>query len=130
MLVNGQRHLTLTGWDRDDYAVLRLEPDVVLLQMANPDVTDETLESLTGMKALQELDLNGTQVTDAGLKILKELPSLVRLHLARTKITDRGFNEVLSAKDSIMKLDLSGTPVSREATKAWHDAKSGRLVLQ
>jgi hypothetical protein len=129
-LVDGQRHLTLTGWDRKDYSVLRLEPDVVLLQMANSDVTDETLESLRGMKALQELDLNGTQVTDTGLKILKELPSLARLRLARTKISDQGFHEVLSAKDSIMQLDLSGTPVSRETTKAWRDAKSGRRVLQ
>ena len=67
-LVDGQRHLTLTGWDRKDYAVLRLEPDIALLQMANPDVTDETLESLKEMNTLQELDLNGTQVTDAGLK--------------------------------------------------------------
>jgi Ran GTPase-activating protein (RanGAP) involved in mRNA processing and transport len=98
--------------------------------MANPDVTDETLESLTGMKALRELDLNGTQVTDAGLKILNELPSLARLRLARTKISDRGFHEALSAKDSLMQLDLSGTPVSREVTKAWRDAKSGRRVLQ
>ena len=130
VLVDGQRHLTLTGWDRNDYSVLRFEPDVVLLQMANPDVTDETLESLSGMRALQELDLNGTQVTDAGLKILKELPSLVRLRLARTKITDQGFHDVLSPKDSIMQLDLSGTPVSRETTKAWRDAKSGRHVLQ
>jgi hypothetical protein len=129
-LVDGQRHLTLTGWDRKDYSVLRLERDVVLLQMANPDVTDETLESLTGMKALRELDLNGTQVTDAGLKILNELPSLARLRLARTKISDRGFHEALSAKDSLMQLDLSGTPVSREVTKAWRDAKSGRRVLQ
>ena len=100
MMVDGQRHLTLTGWDRKDYSVLRLEPDVVLLQMANPDVTDETLESLREMKALQELDLNGTQVTDAGLKTLKDLPSLARLRLARTKITDQGFHDVLSAKDS------------------------------
>jgi hypothetical protein len=129
-LVNGQRHLTLTGWDRNDYSVLRLEPNVVLLQMANPDVTDETLESLTEMKVLEELDLNGTQVTDAGLKLLKELPSLERLRLARTKITDQGFHDALSGKDSIMQLDLSGTSVSRETTKAWRDAKSGRRVLQ
>jgi hypothetical protein len=129
-LVNGQRHLTLTGWDRKDYSVLRLEPNIALLQMANPDVTDETLESLKEMKELQELDLNGTQVTDAGLKILKDLPSLVRLRLARTKISDQGFQELLSAKESLIQLDLSGTVVSRESVKAWREAKSGRRVLQ
>ena len=47
-----------------------------MLQMANPDVTDRTLESLKGMKALKELDLNDTQVTDAGLDILSDLPAL------------------------------------------------------
>jgi hypothetical protein len=129
-LVDGQRHLTLTGWDRKDYSVLRLAPNVALLQMANPDVTDETLESLKDMKALQELDLNGTQVTDAGLKILKDLPSLTRLRLAHTKISDQGFHDVLSAKESLMQVDLSGTLVSRETAKAWRDAKSGRRVLQ
>jgi hypothetical protein len=129
-MVDGQRHLTLTGWDRTDYSVLRLEPDVALLQMANPDVTDETLESLKEMKALQELDLNGTQVTDAGLKILKDLPSLARLRLAHTKISDQGFHDLLSAKESLMQLDLSGTPVNRETAKAWREAKSGRRVLQ
>ena len=73
-LVNGEQHLTLTGWDRKDYSILRHKPDTVVLQMANPDVTDQTLEPLKEMKALQELDLNGTQVTDAGLVVLKDLP--------------------------------------------------------
>ena len=27
-LVDGQRHLTLTGWDRKDYSILKLIPDV------------------------------------------------------------------------------------------------------
>ena len=41
-VVAGKRHVTLTGWDRDDYSVLRLMPDVSVLQMANPDVTDQS----------------------------------------------------------------------------------------
>ncbi len=49
-VVDGQRHLTLTGWDRKDYSILKLKPDVVVLQMANPDVTDQSLESLQEMK--------------------------------------------------------------------------------
>jgi len=129
-LVEGQRHLTLTGWDRKDYSLLRLKPDVVVLQMANPDVTDGALEPLKEMKALQELDLNDTQVTDAGLRILKDLPALARLRLARTKITDQGFHEALFPKDSLMQLDLRGTHVSRETGRAWRDAKPDRRVLQ
>src|SRR5208337_307119 len=73
-IVDGQRHITLTGWDRNDYTFLGSKQDVAVLQMANHDVTDRTLELLKGMNALKDLDLDNTQVTDAGLKILKDLP--------------------------------------------------------
>jgi len=129
-VVNGQRHLTLTGWDRKDYSILKRAPDVAVLQMANQDVTDQSLESLKQMKSLQELDLNDTQVTDAGLGILKGLPALATVRLARTKVTDQGFRETLFAKDSLMQLDLRGTQVSRETAQAWQSGKAGRRVLQ
>src|SRR3954453_3468422 len=41
-IVEGERHLTLTGWDKKDYGVLLARPDTVVLQMANADVTDAT----------------------------------------------------------------------------------------
>ena len=41
-LVNGEHHLTLTGWDRKDTPSSSSSPPVVL-QMANPDVTDQSL---------------------------------------------------------------------------------------
>jgi hypothetical protein len=129
-VVDGQRHLTLTGWDRKDYSIIKHKSDVVVLQMANPDVTDASLESLKEMKVLRELDLSGTQVTDAGLKTLSELPALTSLRLARTKITDKGFHDTLFGKDSLMQLDLSGTQVSHETGQAWRTAKPGRHILQ
>jgi hypothetical protein len=129
-LVDGQRHLTLTGWDRKDYSILKLKPDVVVLQMANPDVTDLSLESLREMKLLQELDLSGTQVSDAGLGVLNDLPALAKLRLARTKITDKGFRDTLFAKDSLMLLDLTATAVARDSGNAWREAKPGRRILQ
>ena len=98
---------------------------MTVLQMANsPDVTDQTLESLRGLKALKELDLNDTQMTDAGLVVLRDLPSLERLRLARTGVTDRGFRDALFDKDSLMQLDLQGTQVSHETMRAWRDAKT------
>src|SRR5271166_2324664 len=60
-IVDGQRHITLTGWDRNDYTFLGSKHDVAVLQMANPDVTDRTLELLKGMNALKDLDLNNPQ---------------------------------------------------------------------
>jgi hypothetical protein len=129
-LVLGQRHLTLTGWDRRDYGLLRLKHDTVVLQMANADVTDETINLLRDMTVLEELDLNGTQVTDAGLAVLKDLPVLSRLRLARTKITNKGFADNLLAKDSLLSLDLSGTDVERQIIEQWRTAKPGRRALR
>lgn len=128
-MVAGERHITLTGWDRKDYSALKQRPDVSVLQMANADVTDQTLESLRGMKVLHKLDLNDTQVTDAGLIVLRDLPALAELYLARTRITDQGFRDALFAKDSLMRLDLSGTQVSHETVRAWRDARPGRKAM-
>jgi hypothetical protein len=129
-IVNGQRHITLTGWDRKDYSFLGSKRDVVVLQMANPDVMDLTLERLRGMEKLQELDLDNTQVTDAGLKTLSGLPALSTLHLRNTKITDRGFQDSLGTKESLMRLDVTGTALSRESVDAWLKGQKGRRALR
>ena len=128
--INGETHLTLTGSDPKTAPDLKQKQDLAVLQMANPDVNDQSLESIRGMTRLRELDLNGSQVTDAGLEILKELPVLTALRLARTKITDNGFRSTLLGKESLMQLDLRGTVISRETIQEWRDAKPGRRVMQ
>jgi len=128
--VGGEMHLTLTGWDRDDYAVLEQKRGAVVLQMANPDVGDPTLAYLTGMERLRELDLNGTRVTDRGLKSLEGLPRLEILRLRDTNVTDAGFRESLGRTAALRQIDLRGTRVSRELAREWMDAKPGRRVLQ
>jgi hypothetical protein len=128
--VNGQRHITLTGWDREDYSFLGSKKDVVVLQMANPDVTDHTLERLKGMQRLQELDLNNSQVTDAGLINLRDLPALNALHLKNTKVTDQGLRDSLASMESLMRVDLTGTQVSKESVQAWLDARKGRRAMR
>jgi hypothetical protein len=130
--VGGERHITLTGWDRGtgDYIVLKEKPDVVVLQMANPDVTDQTLEYLAGMERLRELDLNETQVTDQGLAVLAALPALEVLRLKGTKISDAGFREQLAAKQSLRHLDVRNTGVSAESARIWRQEKSGRRILR
>ena len=75
----------MTGSDPKDTPDLKLKQDVAVLQMANSDVTDASLESLRGMKVLRELDLNGSQVTDAGLEVLKGLPALTSLRIAQNQ---------------------------------------------
>jgi len=129
-IVSGERHLTLTGWDRKDYSAIASSNDAIVLQMANPDVSDETLQYLTGMTQLRELDLNNSQVSDAGLKILAQLPALRDLRLARTKVTDEGFREHLQGKASLMNLELTGTTVASKTLREWKSAVPERKYLK
>jgi hypothetical protein len=130
--VDGELHLTLTGWDRKsaDYApALQTRPHAVVLQMANPDVTDATLELLRPFHSLRELDLNDTQVTDVGLKTLAELPKLKIVRLRNTKISDEGFQQSLAPLDTLEEVDVRGTSVRGATLRAWKSAKPGRKEL-
>lgn len=128
-VVDGELHITLTGWDRTSYDFLASKPDIVVLQMANPDVTDETLQRLLGQRRLKTLDLNGTQVTDQGLAVLAQLPSLQTLRLRGTRITDAGLQSLLAALPELKQLDLQQTGVSRDTVDAWKAGGVGRRAL-
>ena len=131
-IVNGERHLTLNGWDRpvSGYRIISERPDTVVLQMANPDVDDATLELLQGLNQLRELDLNNTRVTDAGLPALAAFPALETLRLSGTGITDAGFQKYLAPLPTLKQLDLRGTGVTAETIRAWRQAKPGRRVMR
>lgn len=131
-IVDGEQHVTLTGWDRppSEYAGLRARPAVVVLQMANPDVTDETLDNLADMTRLRELDLNDTAITDAGLVKLARLPALEALRLRNTAITDDGFREHLMPLESLRLLVLTGTNVTGATAREWKAAKADRRVIR
>ena len=43
---------------------------------------------LSGMTALEDLELNSTQISDAGLAHLKGLTALKNINFGSTKITD------------------------------------------
>jgi hypothetical protein len=129
-MVNGEPHITLTGWQPKDmdYSVLKGRPDTVVLQMANDDVTDRTLENLRGLKKLRVLDLANTQVTDEGLSVLKEFPNLEVLFLNRTKITDAGVRQNVFAIDSLKELNVRNTQVTKKTRDEWKAAREGRKV--
>src|SRR5262249_43486944 len=124
--VDGELRITLTGLKDFDYATLTSRPDTAVLQMANDDVTDRTLEKLKGMAQLHSLDVSGTQIRDEGLRIVAELPRLRELRLARTKITDEGFKKYLAPKESLLKLDLTGTAVKGKTKRDWRKARPER----
>ncbi|MBL8892689.1 MAG: hypothetical protein JNL67_22115 [Planctomycetaceae bacterium] len=129
-LVNGELHLSLTGWDRSGYDFLARKANIVVLQMANNDVDDATLLLLQGQSKLKTLDLNGSQVTDKGMEVLAGLKSLEQLRLRGTKVTDAGMQILFENLPDLRQLDLQETVVSRECIEAWKTAKPGRRVLK
>ena len=120
-VIDGDRHLTLTGWDHKDYAtVLSRRKDVAVLELGNSDVTDETLTLLCEMSRLKELTLNDTMVTDAGLEMLKTLPALESLRLARTKVTKEGNSGFLAKPPpKLLQIDVSGNSIPASALRKW-----------
>lgn len=127
--VDGERHVTLTGWDQTDYSILARMPDIVVLQMANPDVTDQTLGYLTEMKLLRELDVAGSQISDAGLAKLSGLTKLQKLIVSRTKVTDSGLGPLLEKLPELKQLDIRETGVTPAVLRPWLKAKEGRRAL-
>jgi hypothetical protein len=129
-MVDDELHITLTGWNQDDYSRLARRPEVVVLQMANEDVTDETIEYLRNMTELRELDLDNTKITANGLAILATLPKLQSLHLRNTAISDEDFTTHLADKESLLEIDLIGTKVASKTLRKWKSAKEGRKYLK
>ena len=66
------------------------QAEVVEVYLSGPKVTDAGLVHLTGLTALERLDLVDTQITDAGLVHLSGLTALEELDLSRTRITGSG----------------------------------------
>jgi hypothetical protein len=126
--VEGEPTLTVTGLKDFDYAGLKQKPYLEVLQMANEDVTNATLENLKGLKKLRELDLSNTQTTDDGLKVLGDLPKLEVLRLNGTKITDDGVRQHIFPLENLKELSLLRTKVSKKMRDEWRGAKEGRKV--
>jgi hypothetical protein len=121
--VDGEMRLTLTGLKDFDYSTLQGRTDIIVLQMGNPDVDDHTLSYLTGMNRLRTLDVNDSKITDEGLAVIAGLPALQELRLARTPITDEGFQKHLAGKQSLLKLNLTGTDVKGKTKRDWKKAR-------
>ena len=125
-VINGERYLTHTGWDRNDYgSVLSRYNDVAVLEMGNPDVTDETLKLLVDLPQLKELTLTDTPIADAGLATLAKLPALESLRLQRTKITKEGVTTLLTdPPPKLIEIDVSGNSIPASALRKWKNVDS------
>jgi len=92
----------------EDYAV-----EITDVYMRDPQVNDEHLPVLSGLRSLQKLELAGSNITSAGLENLTRLPNLYTLHLADTKVTDDGL-ESLTRFPNLGILSLNNTPISND----------------
>jgi hypothetical protein len=127
--VEGEPTLTVTGLKGFDYSSLRDKTYLEVLQMANEDVSDRTLDNLKGLKRLRKLDLSNTQITDDGLRVLKELPQLEVLYLNGTKVTDDGVRRDIFPIATLTELSLLRTKVTKKTRDEWRAAKPGRKVM-
>jgi hypothetical protein len=128
--VDGEVHVTLTGIPNYNYAKLRRFQEAAVLQMANADVTDETLKLLRGFTQLKELDLNETAITDAGLAELQHCQRLEILRLKNTRITDAGFRAHLLDRSGLKEIDMRETQVKSRTLRDWKTQKEGRRFLK
>jgi len=126
-VIGGERALNLTGWDRAGYDILKQKSDVVILEMGNKDVTDDTLAMLGDLPKLKELTLNDSSVTDAGLAKLTHLPQLESLRIARTQVTAEGVRAFLAAPPPrLRQIDVSGNDIPTSILRQWKNAAGGQ----
>lgn len=122
-VIDGERALNLTGWDREGYGILVEKPDVAILEMGNADVTDATLALLEGLPNLRELTLNDSSITDDGLTTLAGLPKLETLRIARTHVTEDGLRRFLdSPPRHLRQIDVSGNGIPTSVLRQWKNA--------
>jgi len=101
-------------WRSRDWSavVARLKDHTAVGIDAQGQMTDATLEEVSGLEHITTLNLGGSQrVTDAGVRQLARLPRLRHLDLSGTAITDRGM-EALGALSALESVSLAWTMVS------------------
>jgi mono/diheme cytochrome c family protein len=85
---------------------------IVSLNLAKTQITDNGLAQLATMKQLKELHLENTAITDAGLTKLAAMTELEYLNLYGSKVTDAGLKS-LSGLTKLKSLYLWQTAVSK-----------------
>ncbi len=81
------------------------------LNLENTNVTDASLQHLSGLINLKRLTLENTDVSDAGLAYVSVLTTLQGLNLEQTHVTDTGLPH-LSTLNKLQELSLNHTKVS------------------
>jgi hypothetical protein len=122
--VPGYRFTALNAASKfDDSALATLTPlaaEIVSLDLARTQVTDEGLSSVASMSKLKELRLDNTATGDNGLEHVKELSNLEYLNLYGTKVTDEGVQK-LAGLTRLKSLYLWQSAVTMDGVKKLHE---------
>ncbi len=111
------RSLFLNASKIDDEGMKHLEKfNLNTLEIANTQIGDEGLKSITACGTLISLNLRGTKVGDLGLSHLAKLERLYELNLADCRITNEGMTHLVSCKN-LQSLELSGTGITDAGLK-------------
>jgi hypothetical protein len=96
----------------DDAELIHLSGLTALqqLDLTRTRITDAGLVHLQSLKRLESLDVWDTAVTDVGLALVARLPRLCHLGLGNTRVTDAGLAE-LRPLTELRRLQLTGTDV-------------------
>jgi hypothetical protein len=86
-------------------------PDLKVLNLGNPNVTDANVRALQGLPKLHSLGLMGAPIGDTALAVMKTFPALRVLNLVGTKVTDAGLVH-LRDLTALEYLGLKGTAVT------------------
>lgn len=76
-------------------------------------ITDQGLQHLQQLPAVEELDLSGTNITDQGLAYLADWKSLKKLSLKHTSVTDEGLERLTHLKQ-LERLEIFGSQITEE----------------
>lgn len=84
-----------------DLETLSQFPNLSRLRLENNSITDEGLKHLTGLANLESLNLYNNAISDAGLVLLEQIKALSRVYLWRTNITAKGIEKLKTARPAM-----------------------------
>lgn len=103
-----------------------LEWDVVTVNLAGNNATDDDLKYLSALPKLQTLYLHHDPITDAGVANLRSLRYLTTLDLFDTRVTDEGLKHLSEWMPHLERLELSDTSVTDACLGPFKGLKSLR----
>jgi Leucine-rich repeat (LRR) protein len=97
------------------------------LDLHGTGIRDESVRALGGLRALRRLDLQGTQLTDAAVETLAGLRELEWLNLYRTQISNAGLMRLRELR-KLRHLDIRYTRVTASGYEALRAALPGARI--